>query len=122
MFYIFKFLDSSRKGALTVEDLLRVVGSKSASAAGGDSVRNFGNYVKVLKASFHLVEEHKRKLGITSELLQMIFNKATQNKKDRVGLKELIVLFKESDLEVDDQLVVYLQDRIFNKVAGLTLQ
>lgn len=83
----------------------------------GDSIRNFTNLVRVLKATFYLIEEHKRKLNITSQYLEQIFDQATLMKKDRIDMKDLLLFFKETGLEIDDKLFTYLESKVFDKIS-----
>ncbi len=51
----------------------------------------------------------------------MIFLQATLNKKEKIDITDLIVLFKESDLEVTEKMLIYIKTNIFYKQA-LTLK
>jgi hypothetical protein len=66
-------LDCKRKGAIVLESLKYLLGTKKVSNSYDkktDPIKNFSNIIKVLKATFHLMEDHKRRYNITTEYLK----------------------------------------------------
>lgn len=80
-----------------------------------DPVKSFSSLIRVLKATFHLIEEQKKKLALTTTAVESVFNLATLNKKQQIDLTDLIVVFKENNLEINEKMTFHLKTKIFTK-------
>lgn len=49
--------------------------------------------------------------------MEQIFSKATMNKKDNIDMTDLVILFKEAGLEVNEKFVMYLKGNVFVRSA-----